>query len=190
MTHPNLYIVHQQTRSYNCSLFVRLLGRRGRGCSTGDASHLPQSPPSTRVQHGRHIQQSTDICSRCRQPCAVLLNGLRCERCTEGSQACRREGCSSPRFFDPDLGEFKYCSPQCRNEDYLTRHAQKLKESLEQSKGRCTVDAFSGSTSSPTLRRSNSHSNIVTLALSTSIPSHTPPSHYMYSQQTHRQRQS
>ena len=189
MTHPNL-ILHQQTRSYYCSLFVRPSGRRGRGYSTGDASHLPQSPPSTRVQHGHHFRQSTDICPQCRQPCAVLLNGLRCERCTAGSRVCRREGCSSPRFFDPELGEFKYCSPQCRNEHYLPRHTLKLKNSLEQSKGRCTVDASSESTSSPTLQRSNSHSNIVTLALPTSIPSCTPQSHYMHFPQTHRRWQS
>ena len=85
---------------------------------------------------------------QCRYPCTVLADGLQCERCTAGSWVCKREGCSSPKFFDPELGEF--CSPQCRNEHYLPQHACKLKDSLEQSKGRCTMDASSGSASSPT----------------------------------------
>ena len=41
---------------------------------------------------------------QCRHPCTVLADGLQCERCTAGSRVCKREGCSSPRFFDPELG--------------------------------------------------------------------------------------
>ena len=186
MTHPNLN--RTPTDSFLLLFFFYPSpGRRGRGYSTGDVS---QSHSQGSVQHGHHIRQLTDICPQCRQPCAVLLNGARCERCTAGSRVCKREGCSSPRFFDPELGEFKYCSPQCRNEDYLPRHARKLKNSLEQSKGKCTVDTSSESTSSPTLGRSNSHGNIATLAPPTSMHPYIYQSHCIYSPQTHRRRQS
>ena len=186
MTHPYL-ILHQQTHSYNCFFFYPSPGWRGREYSTGDVS---QSHSQGSVQHGHHVRQLTDICPQCRQPCTVLLNGSRCERCTAGSRVCKREGCSSPRFFDPELGKFKYCSPQCRNEDYLPRHARELKDSLEQSKGKCTVDTSSGSASSPTLGRSNSHGNIATLTPPTSLHPYIYQSHCIYSSQTHRRRQS
>ena len=69
-------------------------------------------------QRGRK-RRTMGVDHQCRHPCTVLADGLQCERCIAGSQACKREGCSSPKFFDPELGEFKYCSPQCRNENYL-----------------------------------------------------------------------
>ena len=138
------------------------------------------------AQHVPHHQQSADLCPQCRQPCAVLVNGLHCERCTAGSRLCKREGCSNPRFYDPLLGEFKYCSPQCRNEGYLPRYTRKLKDSLEQSKGRGTVEGSSRSTSSRTLRRSRSHGSIASLSLSASVHPHALQTQYMHSPQTHR----
>ena len=182
VTHPGL-MSYTNRFILTLSFFVCPSGWRGRGYLTGDVSHFAQSPPRTRAQHIYHHEQAADLCPQCRQPCAVLVSGLHCERCTAGSRPCERKGCSNPRFYDPVLGEFKYCSPQCRNKHYLPWYTRKLKESLEQSKGRCAVEGSSRSTSSPTLRRSSSHGSIASLSFS---HPHAPQTQYMYSPQTHR----
>ena len=82
-----------------------------------------------------------------------------------GTRTYKREGCPSPRYYDPELGVFKYCSPQCRNEHYLPRYDRKVKDSLGQSKERDLVDDPLESSSSSTLRRSSSLSSILSFTL-------------------------
>ena len=152
--------------------------------STGDKSHRSYSHPRTSGHQTRgHHAQTATICQQCRKPCASLVNGSRCERC---AQPCRRKGCPSPRYYDPELGVFKYCSPQCRNEHYLPWYDRKVKVSLGQSKESDLFDDPLESSSSSTLRQSSSLNSIASLTLDTSTHSYSPQTPYMYSPQPRR----
>ena len=52
--------------------------------------------------------------------------------CTAKMEMCTRYGCQQPAFYDKDLGSFKYCSPECRDECVLKKANEDLKKALRQ----------------------------------------------------------
>lgn len=48
-------------------------------------------------------------------------------------QQCRATGCAKPVHWEPDvLGDFNYCSPECRNKHLLPIEKDQLKADLEE----------------------------------------------------------
>jgi hypothetical protein len=47
-------------------------------------------------------------------------------------EICIRYGCQQPAFYDKDLGSFKYCSPECRDESVLKKAKEDLQRALKE----------------------------------------------------------
>ncbi len=45
---------------------------------------------------------------------------------------CQNSECQNDVYFDPDLGEFEYCMPKCRDKHLLDKNATKLKDSVRE----------------------------------------------------------
>ena len=44
---------------------------------------------------------------------------------------CKAKGCDNPVHYEPDVGHFDYCNPECRDRDLLEEDGKKLKRDLD-----------------------------------------------------------
>ncbi len=44
---------------------------------------------------------------------------------------CSAPDCSKPCYYDPSVGEFKYCSPACRDKHLLPKEKKSLQDDLK-----------------------------------------------------------
>ena len=69
---------------------------------------------------------------------------------------CEAVGCYKPVHYDPTLGYFSYCSPQCRDEHLLPDYNKKLKADIAKFEADPPTDYMQSSSSSSSFKKTDS----------------------------------
>jgi hypothetical protein len=80
---------------------------------------------------------------------------------------CSAIGCTRKVHYDPELGPFDYCSPECRDRDLLPRERERLRKEIEANKASMATTVIPTFTPEPSSPSSSRASNSA---------SYTPPS--------------
>ena len=80
---------------------------------------------------------------------------------------CSAIGCTRKMHYDPELGPFDYCSPECRDGDLLPRERERLRKEIEANKASMATTVIPTFTPEPSSPYSSRASNSA---------SYTPPS--------------